>query len=131
MGYNSQAFTPEEVKKGLHLDLIKYLIDYNMKSKDFFNEIHITNDGFCTIVNWLHDSYTEKVEEFRYISYDEEVMIRVELPDKSYQYVFTKEEAKETLDDWLKEHPSWKQNEYGNWYNTEEVSYVKDDSVWQ
>lgn len=131
MGYNSQAFTPEEVKKGLHLDLIKYLIDYNMKSQDYFNEIHITNDGYCTIVNWLHDSYSEKVEEFRYISYDEEVMIRVELPDKSYQYVFTKEEAKETLDNWLKENPSWKQNEYGNWYNTEEVSYIKDDSVWQ
>ena len=28
---NQQSFTPEEVKKGLHLDLIKYLLDYNEK----------------------------------------------------------------------------------------------------
>ena len=39
--YNSQAFTPEEVKKGLHLDLISYLLDYNSKADGYFNDIHI------------------------------------------------------------------------------------------
>ena len=52
--YNYMAFIPEEVEKGLHLDLIKTLLDINNKSEDHFNEIHITTDSYCTIVEWVY-----------------------------------------------------------------------------
>ncbi len=38
---NSMVFTPEEVERGMVDDLLKYLIDYNIKSKERFNEILI------------------------------------------------------------------------------------------
>ena len=46
---NSMAFTPEE-KENLK-KLIKFLVeDYD--SDEYYNEIHITTDGYCTIVEW-------------------------------------------------------------------------------
>ena len=34
--YNRQSFTPEEVEKGLHLDLLNYLLDHNKTSAYLF-----------------------------------------------------------------------------------------------
>ena len=52
MGLNKMAFSPEEVKEGLHKTLLDYLLDYNAKSNDWMNDIHVTTDGYCTIVCW-------------------------------------------------------------------------------
>ena len=50
--YNYQAFTPKEVKQGLHTDLIQMLLKYNEKSDEHFMDIHITTDGYCLMVEW-------------------------------------------------------------------------------
>lgn len=125
--FNSQAFIPEEVEKGYHLDLIKHLLDYNRKSEKFYNEIHITTDGYCTIVEWITNSFEYKDEEFKFVGYDEEVLIQVVYPDKSLTYAHTREEADDLLKLWLQEHPSWKQNQYGHWYDSSTIELVKEE----
>ena len=58
--YNSMAFTPKEVEKGLHLGLLSFLLDYNSKSEDHYNDIHITTDGYCTIIEWSHNPFSDE-----------------------------------------------------------------------
>ena len=118
--YNSQAFTPEEVKKGLHLDLIKYLLDYNQKSEGYFNDIHIDTDGYCIIIEWVTESYKEACSSFEFVGYDEEVLKLVHFPDNSYGYASNEEEANDMLQLWLHENPGWEKNSYGGWINKNE-----------
>ncbi len=102
---NQQSFTPEEVKKGMHLDLIKYLLDYNEKSKDHYNEIMITTDGYCTIIEWVNLPYDKDFGgHYEYINEDdgEHIMIEYKLPDNSYIDIEPGTE-KEVLEDWLKD----------------------------
>lgn len=124
--YNSQAFTPEEVKKGLHLDLINYLIDYNEKSDGYFNDIHITSDGYCTIIEWVCERHGEACTGFEFVDHDEEVLKRVHYPDNSFGYASDEDEANDMLMLWLHENPGWEKNEYGHWYNKAEQ-----DRFWQ
>ena len=42
----SMAFTPEEVEAKEHLELLEFLIRRGC-------EIHVTNDSYCTIVEWI------------------------------------------------------------------------------
>jgi hypothetical protein len=114
--YNSQAFTPEEVKKGLHLDLINYLIDYNSKADGYFNDIHITTDGYCTLIEWVQESYKEACTGFEFVGCDEEVMKIVHFPDNSYGYASNEDEANDMIMLWIHENPDWKKDEYGHWY---------------
>lgn len=117
---NSAAFTPEEVKKGLHLDLIKYLLDYNSKSEKSYNDIHITTDGYCLIVEWTNLNYEYSSGcGFRYVDEEHELLKEVVFPDNHTEYLFDDEEQ-EALDDWLKENPGWFKNDYGRWVNKTE-----------
>lgn len=118
--YNSQAFTPEEVQKGLHLDLIKYLLDYNSKAEGFFNDIHIDSDGYCVIIEWVQESYKEACTSFEFVDHDEEVIKIVHFPDNSYSYASDEDEANDMLMLWLHENPGWEKNEYGHWYQPAE-----------
>lgn len=115
--YNSQAFTPEEVKNGLHLDLINYLLDYNSKAEGYFNDIHIDTDGYCVIVEWVQESYKEACTSFEFVDHDEEIMKVVHYPDNSYGYASDEDEANDMLLLWLHENPGWEKNEYGRWHN--------------
>ena len=58
---NSQYFSFEDVKAGLHFEFIQNLLNYNQKTKSsYFNDIHITtDDGSCVIVEWVHDDLSE------------------------------------------------------------------------
>lgn len=112
--YNYEAFTPEEVEKGLHLDLINYLLDYNKKSEESYYDIHITSDGYCTIIEWTDASYEEGEWNgaFKYVGEDQEVMTELQYPDNSIEYVFPNEKD-EMLRAWLRDHPTWKKNCFG------------------
>ena len=55
--YNSVAFTPKDVDKGLHLKFIDNLIKFNRETEEtYYNDIHICYDGYCTIVEWCCDT---------------------------------------------------------------------------
>ena len=118
--YNYQAFTPEECKKGLHLKLIQSLLEISEKFEDSHFEFHITTDGYCIIIEWIDVNQEYEDDYWKFVDYEHEVMYRVEFPDNHYEYVSDEDEAKELLDEWLKENPGWKKNEYGHWYNEKE-----------
>ena len=118
---NSQSFTPKEVEKGLHLKLIKTLLEINVDKENYFNQIMIDTDGYCTIVNWVEKDYDDCSERFELLGDDDVIMKEVLFPDNHTECLF-KEDIAQALDDWLKEHPSYKQNAYGIWYDEDTLT---------
>ena len=114
---NSMAFAPEE-KENMK-KLLKFLVeDYD--SEDYYNEVHITSDGYCTIVEWELVTYDGSLGgKFEYVDEDHEVLKQLIFPDNHYEYVLDCDEEK-VLEEWLKEHPEYVKNEYGRWVNKEE-----------
>ena len=118
--YNSQAFTPEEVKKGLHLDLLNYLLDHNKKNETQYYDIHITTDGYCKIIEWTDISYNQEYGpegKFEFVPADSYVMIEKTFPDNHTELCYSEEDYQERLDEFLKENPGWIKTHYGTWTN--------------
>ena len=113
--YNEQAFTPEDVEAGLMNDLINHLLDYNKKSERAYYDIHITTDGYCSIVQWVSVPYNEEHYngEFVFKDEDEVIMKEMIMPDNSYEYCFP-DEAEERLDEWYKNNSDYYKDENGN-----------------
>ena len=118
--YNSQAFTPEEVEQGLLNDLLNYLLEYNKKCESGYYDIHITSDGYCTIVEWKDVNYKFEGEEgkFEFVPYNGQVMLEYSFPDNHYEQFYSEEEYQERLKEWLEENPGWVKTPYGTWTNT-------------
>lgn len=84
---NSKVFLPEEVEKGLHLDLINYLIEYNKKSDKYYHEFMVTTDSYCTIVNWVDRRYDgeDYNGHFELLKDDQRIVREVYFPDNHYE----------------------------------------------
>lgn len=126
--YNYQAFTPEEVKQGLLNDLLNYLLDHNKKNKNQYYDIHITTDGYCSIVEWTDVSYNNEYGDegkFEYVPYNGQVMLEFSFPDNHYERFYSEEEYQERLQEWLKENPGWVKTSYGTWTNTIENERIR------
>lgn len=114
--FNSMSFSPEDMKAGLHKELIDYLVNYHLNQDDRFNDIHLTTDGFCLIVEWEQVPYDHSYGgSFRYVDEDSDVMRRVDLPDGSWEYIYEDDDPNQYLHDWLVEHPGWTKDDYGHW----------------
>jgi len=125
MEYNSQGFTPEEVEKKLHLDLINFLLDFNSKSDKHYHDIHITTDGYCLIVEWTTNSYEDmEAGSFKFVDEDQVVMTEKVFPDNHTELCYNEADYKERLDEFLKENPGWRQTEYGRWVNDLEAEQL-------
>ena len=117
--YNSMAFTPEEVKDGLQLKLVDTLMEFNKYKKDSYYDIHITTDGYCIIIEWSEVFYEHIGEgQFQFVDGDEEVLRRVYFPDNSSVLVYDDEDEKEHFEEWKKNHPEWKKDFRGDWYES-------------
>ena len=129
---NSVAFTPEEVELNLHLDLINYLLSFNQKSKNSYFDIHITTDGYCTIVEFatLDHEFSQDVEGFVFMDEEHYLLKRVNFPDGHYDYV-DDDAAQNVMDDWLQKHPGWKRDQFGHWSQErpEELINAADDEL--
>lgn len=126
--YNYQAFTPEEVEKGLHLDLLNYLLDHNKKNTDHYYDIHITTDGCCVIIEWTDVSYDQQYGpdgKFEYVPSNGQVMLEFSFPDNHYEQFYSEEEYQESLQEWLKENPGWVKTSYGTWTNEIENERIR------
>lgn len=115
--YNSQSFTPEEVKKGLHLKFIKSLLEISSKKENSYFDIHITTDSYCTIVEWSDVSFEDGGGKFEFVDANQVIMTEKLFPDNHYEYFTSEEEYKERLEEWLKENPEWELTPYGTWTN--------------
>ena len=131
MNVNSVTFTPEEVEKGFLQDLLKYLTDHNEKSNDYYYEIHVTSDGYCSIVEFVRVPYDDSLGgfgKFEYIDEDHVVVKEVILPDNSTVFAYNEEHEKELLDEFLEENPWYKKNEWGRWYDEREGGVLFNDT---
>ena len=118
--YNSQAFTPEEVDEGLHLDLLNYLLDHNRKAKEQYYDIHITSDGYCTIIEWIDVNYNNKYGdegEFKFVPSNGCIMLEKFFPDNHSEMCYDEEDFEERLKEFLEQHPGWVKGPFGNWTN--------------
>ena len=118
--YNSQAFTPEEVEQGLLNDLLNYLLEHNKKNETQYYDIHITTDGYCSIVEWTDVSYNNEYGDegkFEYVPYNGQVMLEFTFPDNHTELCYNEEDYQERLDEFLKENPGWVKTHYGTWVN--------------
>lgn len=126
--YNFQAFIPDEVEKGLLQDLLNYLLEHNRKAEHQYYDIHITSDGYCTIVEWVDVNYDMQEEEghFAFVPHNGQVMLDFMFPDNHYELCYSEKDYQERLTEWLKENPGWVETPYGNWTNEiEEESFRK------
>ena len=125
--YNEEVFTPEDVEDGLMDDLIKYLKIHNEKSDRAYYDIHITSDGYCSIVQWVSVPYEDEHYngEFVFKDEDEVIMKELRLPDNSIEYVFPDEED-ERFNEWLKENPDWYKNDRGIYVRNHRHEYLQD-----
>lgn len=126
--YNYKAFTPEEVEQGLLKDLLDYLTNYSAKSEKNYYDIHITTDGYCTIVEWVDINYDFKDEEgkFEFVPADGYVMIEKIFPDNHTEMCFDEEDYKKRLNEFLEKNPGWVKTYYGTWTNEEENKHWKE-----
>lgn len=118
--YNYQAFTPEEVEEGLHLDLLNYLLEHNKKNETQYYDIHITSDGYCTIIEWIdvrYDKIFGEENHFEFVPYNGCVMLEYSFPDDHREFCYDEQDYKERLDEFLKENPGWIKGQFGNWVN--------------
>lgn len=133
--YNEEAFTPEEVKNGKPLKLLKTLFELQKdavgeeSNADKAFDIRIWTDGYCLIIDWCDRWFDPNIDSghFEFIDEDQVVMKEVAFPDNSFEYVFDDEEAKARLDEWLKEHPKWHKNQFGMWTDGEGYSPMYDE----
>lgn len=107
--YNSQSFTPEEVKKGLHLILLKALLELNTQLENSYNDIHIWTDGYCTIIEWceVHSDGAFGDGQFEYVGENQAVLTRFEFPDHHEEYLYNKAEYEDRLKEWREENPDF------------------------
>ena len=116
--YNYQSFTPEEVEQGFHLEFLNTLLNYNKVSKDHYNDIHLTTDGYCTIIEWETIPYNHEYGgSFKYVGEDEVIMLERHFPDNHTELCYDEEDYQEKLAEWLKENPGWVKTSYGTWTN--------------
>lgn len=104
--YNSQAFVPEEVEKGLHLKLVNFLLEQSQDMNGAYNDIHIWSDGYCTIVDWISVSFDDVLCEgkFNFVNEDEFIMKEIKFPDGEREIIHPYEEE-DRMREWFKENP--------------------------
>ena len=123
--YNSMTFSTENMEEGIHKELIDYLVNYHLNEDDHFNDIHITTDGECLVVEWVQVPYDRTYGgSFQYCDEDSYVVTEVIFPDNSSELV-EPERKEEVFNEWLTEHPTWKKNQWGFWFNEEELNDLK------
>jgi len=129
--YNEKTFTPEEVKAGMVIEFIDFLMKQDAKSNEikdkkrssnygYTNINIISSDGYYVTVQWCEVLFNDDSPKFEFVNEGETVATVLELPDNSTILCWDEDDAKETLDEFLKEHPYYKKNEYGHWYNENE-----------
>lgn len=125
MKINYQAFTPEEVKKGCFKKLLDTLIELQ---KDMDIDIHITSDGYCIIMEWI-SKCDEDTACFKFVDSDQQLVTEVLMPDNSYEYLFEYENrtADDLINEFVKKHPEYKQNQYGMWYDASYEEKLKEE----
>lgn len=121
--YNQESFTPEEVKRGKHLKLLKTLFELEGDAveddteADKAYDIHIWTDSYCLVIEWCDRWFDPCIDSghFEFIDENQVVLQEVTLPDNSIVYATDDDDARRLLDEFLEENPQWHKNQWGMW----------------
>lgn len=128
--YNSMAFTPEEVEKGLFTAFLNVLTEYNKKNINYYNEIHVYTDGCCQIIEWAQVPVDHDYGGvFTYLDEDHVIMKEIRFPDGHYEYAIDGEQEKEMWEEFHKNNPGWVKTPYGSWTNEIENKKFLESSI--
>ena len=104
--YNSMAFTPEESKAAA--ELLNTLMRFNTLSKEHYNDIHVTTDGYCTIIEWVCVPYShEWGGKFDYIDEEHYPLYAYEMPSGITEYFANEHEYELALIEFLRKNPDY------------------------
>lgn len=103
--YNQEYFNKNDVKNGLHLEFIKFLLD-KLQTDDYYLDIHLIQEDYGVVtVEWIRKLYERDDRGgFEYVDSDQYLVKKVELPDGHYDYARTDEDAELILQNWYKTH---------------------------
>jgi hypothetical protein len=71
MNINRMDFTPKDVEGGELTKFLNMLIA--LDCENYYNDIHIWSDGYCTIVEWVQVNY-ESNEQFKFVDCNHQVV---------------------------------------------------------
>ena len=117
--YNSQYFDTEDMKKDLHIDLIKHLLKLSKSYTNKSIDIHIRDEDFGIYVEWATVSEADH-GKFEYVPEDSYVMIEKIFPDNHTEMCYDEDDYQERLKEFLEENPGWEKTSYNTWTNVEE-----------
>ena len=130
--YNYQYFNEEMIENGAFKDFVDTLVSHGLKEDaTYYNDIHIRQEEGALIVEWVqvYFDFEGETGRFEFVNDDQQVITEVILPDNSIEYAYSntnvEAEKKQIFDEWLKEHPTWKQNWMGRWYDAAEELDIK------
>lgn len=125
---NSQAFTPNDIKKGLHIKLVNTLLEISNELEGCTLQIKISSDGYCTLVDWVEKFEDIPGESFELVDEEtQEVMEYIRFPDRTGTYCL-KEDVVEEKRKWLTDHPGWDIDYTGEWVKVEQQEVFTDSS---
>lgn len=105
-------------------------IAYNKQSTSDHFDIHLVMDDNYVEIDYIQIPYDNEDNydgKFIFLNYDEVVMKEEVLPDNSIILVHDDAEYQEELKNWLTDHPTWKQNDFGRWYDEEEDKKFREE----
>jgi len=120
---NKMYFSREAVRAGELNDLLNLLMTQSYGKSEHKNDIHIyAEDCGAFILEWANIPWDKSYGgRFEYIAEGQCIMLEKELPDGTIALVFDEEEYKDQLTEFLKEHPEYKQNQFGRWYTDDDL----------
>lgn len=105
-------------------------ITYNKQSTSDHFDIHLVMDDNYVEIDYIQIPYDNEDNydgKFIFLNYDEVVMKEEVLPDNSTILVHNDAEYQEELKNWFTDHPTWKQNDFGRWYDEEESKKFREE----
>lgn len=119
MGKNSMYFNKEMIDAGQLTSFLRELMEQSYGEGGYYNDIHVfPTDLGAFVVEWAQVPWDQAYGgSFQYVEDDQVVMSEYKMPDGAYQYFETEEDYTEAVKDFLNSHSTYKQDQYGRWYD--------------
>lgn len=104
--YNSQYFSKDDVKSGLHIQFIQFLLN-NFESREYRVDLRAYHeDCGAIVVEWARVlwDHIDEMGKFAFVGEGQYVMQEVHMPDGSVEFARDDAEAVELVDIWKASH---------------------------
>jgi hypothetical protein len=103
-------------------EFINSLCEISLKDSYFYNDIHTYTEENYIIVEWVQIPHSREYGgSFQYVDENQSIMTCYQFPDNHYEFLGSEDEYCDALHLFLTEHPYYKQNQFGRWYDERDV----------